>query len=157
VLGARGCRGATRPLADENDGEQMPMWGRTEQVPKGLRIAINTLSVTADKGGIKTYLTNLVQSLVESQPHHHYELLCSPLNKALFRPAIENGRSVSVVCLPLRKSGATLHHKRNGRALVFGNYLRDSRLVRADPCFRTLDTSFRYSWCNGTIHFCRQA
>jgi glycosyltransferase involved in cell wall biosynthesis len=71
-----------------------------------MKIAINTLSVTPDKGGIRTYLVNVVHALVQSKPHHHYRLLCSPVNEALFRSAAESGRDVSLVRLPLGSSGA---------------------------------------------------
>jgi len=71
-----------------------------------MKIAINTLSVTPAKSGIKTYLLNLVRTLVESESHHQFELLCGPVNEAIFRPMVEAGRSASLTLLPLEGESA---------------------------------------------------
>jgi glycosyltransferase involved in cell wall biosynthesis len=86
-----------------------------------LKIAINTLSVTPAKSGIKTYLLNLVRTLVESKSHHRFELLCSPANEAIFRPMVEAGRSASLTLLPLEGESAV-------RRIAFDQFVVPRRL-----------------------------
>ena len=50
----------------------------------GLRITVNTLSVTGANEGIRTLLTGLVPALVRVAPEHQYRLICSRANVSLF-------------------------------------------------------------------------
>lgn len=49
-----------------------------------MKIAINALSITPQRGGAKTYLTNLVKSLAEIDSSNTYYLILSKLNRELF-------------------------------------------------------------------------
>ena len=50
-----------------------------------MRIAINTLAVTAERGGILTYLVDLLDSLTSLEGDHELTLITAPLNQELFR------------------------------------------------------------------------
>jgi glycosyltransferase involved in cell wall biosynthesis len=63
-----------------------------------MNIAINTLSVTPQRGGAKTYLVNLVRSLAKIDNDNIYYLIVSPINNSLFDIKEENFRKI---CLPL--------------------------------------------------------
>lgn len=63
-----------------------------------MNIAINTLSVTPQRGGAKTYLVNLVRSLAKIDNGNIYYLLVSPINESLFDIKQENFKKI---CLPL--------------------------------------------------------
>jgi glycosyltransferase involved in cell wall biosynthesis len=49
-----------------------------------MNVLINTLSITPTQGGTKTYLTNLIKSLIKIDNKNRYILLCSKINKHLF-------------------------------------------------------------------------
>lgn len=55
-----------------------------------MKIAINTLSVTPQRGGVKTYLINLVKSLAKVDRNNTYYLFVSPINETLFDIRKEN-------------------------------------------------------------------
>lgn len=69
---------------------------------RGLRVAVNTLSVTPDKVGIRTMLTRLVPALVRAGRGHRYRLICSGSNVELFEAL---GDEVERVVLPTRGRG----------------------------------------------------
>ncbi|HEY5220106.1 MAG TPA: glycosyltransferase family 1 protein [Gemmatimonadaceae bacterium] len=45
---------------------------------------INTLSITPPAGGLKTYLVEILERLLEIDAGNNYLLLCSPLNRSVF-------------------------------------------------------------------------
>lgn len=63
-----------------------------------LHIAINTLSVTPERGGVKTYLVSLLKALNAIETENKYHLFVSPLNQQLFEFA---GRDWETVTIPL--------------------------------------------------------
>ena len=59
-----------------------------------MNIAINTLSVTPQRGGVKTYLTNLIKKLAEVDRNNIYYLFVSPINETLFDIKKENFKEI---------------------------------------------------------------
>ncbi len=57
-------------------------------VRAGLRVTVNTLSVTAANEGLRTLVVSLVAALPRVDPVNRYRLVCSQVNEALF-PAVE--------------------------------------------------------------------
>ncbi|UCF19439.1 MAG: glycosyltransferase family 4 protein [Gemmatimonadota bacterium] len=51
-----------------------------------MRVAVSTLSITASKGGIKTYLLGLLRGLRSIDSRNEYTLLCTDENAGLFEP-----------------------------------------------------------------------
>jgi|Deesub1362A_J573_1020465.scaffolds.fasta_scaffold00599_15 glycosyltransferase involved in cell wall biosynthesis len=59
-----------------------------------MNIAINTLSVTPQRGGVKTYLTNFIKKLAEVDRNNIYYLFVSPINETLFDIKKENFKKI---------------------------------------------------------------
>jgi len=59
-----------------------------------MNIAINTLSVTPQRGGAKTYLVNLIRNLSSVDKDNTYYLIVSPLNETLFDIRANNFRKI---------------------------------------------------------------
>jgi len=70
-----------------------------------MRIAINTLSITPFRGGVKTYLTNLVRHLAKVDCKNTYFIFVSPVNEALFQGLGENFKKILI---PLRTDNRSL-------------------------------------------------
>ena len=70
-----------------------------------MNIAINTLSVTPQRGGAKTYLVNLVRNLSNVDRDNIYYLIVSPLNESLFDIRAKNFKKI---CLPLYSDNTIL-------------------------------------------------
>lgn len=66
-----------------------------------MQLIVNTLSVTPRRGGVKTYITNLVKALAEVDEKNRIVLLCSRLNKSLFRKTVDENRNVESKVLSL--------------------------------------------------------
>lgn len=67
-----------------------------------MHIVVNTLSITPDRGGVKTYLTNLVRSLVRIDKGTHVTLLCSQVNKSVFEHLCRREHNIQMRLLGLR-------------------------------------------------------
>ncbi|VAX31502.1 hypothetical protein MNBD_NITROSPIRAE03-1039 [hydrothermal vent metagenome] len=70
-----------------------------------MNIAINTLSVTPQRGGAKTYLVNLVRNLSNVDKDNIYYLIVSPVNESLFDIRAGNFKKI---CLPLYSDNTIL-------------------------------------------------
>ncbi len=70
-----------------------------------MNIAINTLSVTPQRGGAKTYLVNLIKNLSSADKDNTYYLIVSPLNETLFDIRAKNFRKI---VLPLYSDNTIL-------------------------------------------------
>lgn len=70
-----------------------------------MNIAINTLSVTPQRGGAKTYLVNIVKSLADVDKDNSYYLMVSPINEALFKVKSKNFKKIT---LPLYSDNIAL-------------------------------------------------
>jgi len=71
-----------------------------------MKIGINTLSVTPQRGGAKTYLTNLLKSLAVVDDKNTYFLFQSPLNESLFSEI--TGPRFIPISLPLNRDNKVL-------------------------------------------------
>lgn len=69
-----------------------------------MRIGINTLSVTPDRGGVRTYLTNVTERLVKAGSDHDFVFFVGAGNAELW-PTAPNVHTVGV---PLRRDQALL-------------------------------------------------
>lgn len=59
-----------------------------------MNIAINTLSITPQRGGGKTYLTNIIKSLAKTDNDNIYYLFVSSANETLFNIEEENFKKI---------------------------------------------------------------
>lgn len=67
-----------------------------------MHIVVNTLSVTPDRGGVKTYLLNLLDGLLALDVDKRITLLCSEQNESLFDRHDREWASIEKDVLPLR-------------------------------------------------------
>jgi len=73
-----------------------------------MHIVANTLSVTPSRGGVKTYLLNILDELVQSDLGKQITLLCSAKNKRLFDRHVHGRHHVRSKVLPLYGDHPTL-------------------------------------------------
>jgi len=67
-----------------------------------MHVVVNTLSVTPDRGGVKTYLLNLLDGLLAQDEEKKITLLCSEQNKQLFSILDREWACVVRAVFPLR-------------------------------------------------------
>jgi glycosyltransferase involved in cell wall biosynthesis len=67
-----------------------------------MHLVVNTLSVTPNRGGVKTYLLNLLNALLAREERKRITLLCSEQNKQLFTRHNREWACVEREVLPLR-------------------------------------------------------
>jgi len=68
-----------------------------------MNIVVNTLSVTPGRGGVKTYLLNLLDGLLNVASDDRIALLCSEQNEHLFDRHVSGHPDVEKKVLPLRQ------------------------------------------------------
>ncbi len=67
-----------------------------------MHVVVNTLSVTPNRGGVKTYLLNLLDGLLSLDEEKRITLLCSKQNKHLFDRHLNSKNAVQREVLPLK-------------------------------------------------------
>lgn len=68
-----------------------------------MNVIVNTLSVTPGRGGVKTYLLNLLDGLSKVASDDSITLLCSEQNQSLFDRHVRGQSNVERIVFPLRR------------------------------------------------------